>query len=141
MSLNFLVGSYTTSIAHVTFDTATNTFRTTTSAVGPSPTWVEPSRNPKLAGKVFYAVNEMAGKIVSLELTDGKLEVTGMGVTKGDPAHVMALKDGSGVIATNVSRLPFLSTPLTPRSTAEDLQSTTLSTPKQAVSHLSQQAH
>ena len=104
MALHFLVGSYTSSIACVTFDPSTHAFRTTSSAVGPSPTWVEPSKNPTLAGKVFYAVNEMAGKIVSLELNDGKLEVTGMGVTKSDPAHVMALKDGSGVIATNVSR-------------------------------------
>ncbi|KAJ9114512.1 hypothetical protein QFC20_001385 [Naganishia adeliensis] len=100
--LKFLVGSYTTSIALVSFNPETKRLaRVSSSAVGPSPTWVEASKNPTLAGKVFYAVNEMAGKIVSLELQDGKLQVVGMGVTKGDPAHVLALKDGSGVIATN----------------------------------------
>ncbi|KAJ9090728.1 hypothetical protein QFC19_009470 [Naganishia cerealis] len=85
------------------------------STVGPTPSWVEPSANPKLKGKVFYAVSEMAGKVLSLELApDGKLVVTGMGVTKGGPAHVLALKDGSGVIVTNYSGGSALFYPVDP---------------------------
>lgn len=130
--LKFLVGSYTTSIALVSFNPETKRLaRVSSSAVGPSPTWVEASKNPTLAGKVFYAVNEMAGKIVSLELQDGKLQVVGMGVTKGDPAHVLALKDGSGVIATNVSRVIVMRFSANPRrSTEADQPSSTPSTRK-----------
>jgi 6-phosphogluconolactonase (cycloisomerase 2 family) len=110
--LQFLVGSNSSDIALVRFSPSTKQLsRVASSTVGPTPSWVEPCAIPALHGKVFYAVSEMAGKVLSLDLAeDGKLSVQGMGVTKGGSAHVLALKDGSGVIATNVSRCAWLST-------------------------------
>ncbi|KAJ9117127.1 hypothetical protein QFC24_006586 [Naganishia onofrii] len=103
--LQFLVGSNSSDIALVRFSPSTKQLsRVASSTVGPTPSWVEPCAIPALHGKVFYAASEMAGKVLSLDLAeDGKLSVQGMGVTKGGSAHVLALKDGSGVIATNYS--------------------------------------
>lgn len=104
-SYRFLVGSETSNISLLNFDTSSKSLDLVSqSIVDKTPSWVESAvKGSSVAGKSFYSLSEEGGKVLSLELQGDKLEITARAATGGNPAHVHALKDGSGVIATNVS--------------------------------------
>lgn len=111
-----LIGGYTSNIRTLQFDSESKKLELVqTTETLPCPSWVEPSPT----SKAFYSVseNEDGGKVFSFEVdADGKVKKTAEVATGGVPAHgtsldssmftdlaVHALKDGSGVIVTNVS--------------------------------------
>jgi 6-phosphogluconolactonase (cycloisomerase 2 family) len=88
-SLQFLVGSEGSYVYTFSFNPSTKSLeQVTKSGNFTTPSWVEPSQNAALKGKVFYAASEEGGKILSLELqSDGTLTETGSAPTGGSPAH------------------------------------------------------
>lgn len=106
-SYRFLVGSESSHISLLSFDASAKAINLVSqSVVDKTPTWVEAAaQGQSAAGKSFYSLSEEGGKVVSLELQGDKLEITARAATGGNPAHVHALRDGSGVIATNVRKI------------------------------------
>lgn len=103
-ALKFLTGSEANSINLFSFDPIAKSIKPVGQTALKTATWIEPSSVSSLKGKVFYAVSEEGGEVLSLELgADGKAEITGRAPTGGNPAHIHALRDGSGIVATNVS--------------------------------------
>lgn len=131
-ALKFLVGGDGNTISVLSFNPSSKSIEVIKHNSGFSTSsWIESSALPGLQGKVFETVSESGGQAKSIELQDdGSVVETGSAPTGGNPAHsksrqlelqlkllltlttippsVHVLKDGSGVVATNVSR--FIST-------------------------------
>lgn len=87
--LQFLVGTNSDSISLVAFDPSAKSLKTVKTTKGfTTPSWIEPSANKALKGKVYYAVSEESKKVLSLELqSDGSVKETGSAPTNGNCAH------------------------------------------------------
>ncbi|KAL7422133.1 hypothetical protein Q5752_002776 [Cryptotrichosporon argae] len=125
MTYHLVAGGYRKSIALLSFEPSTAKIKVVSESPTPeNPSWVElaggksqayaptepvsvyslkrelyrPGGSPKTLFSLSEAEN---GAALSLELKDEKLTVTGERATSGGPAHIHALKDGSGIIAAN----------------------------------------
>ncbi|WWC69366.1 uncharacterized protein I206_103305 [Kwoniella pini CBS 10737] len=101
-----LVSGYRDTYTILSFDPSTSKIKIVSDSKAPEKaSWIEPAskqHNPLQSNRVLYSISEVdKGLAVSLNLKDDQIEITSQKETRGSPAHIHVLKDGSGLAVVN----------------------------------------
>ncbi|WVF72106.1 hypothetical protein IAT40_006918 [Kwoniella sp. CBS 6097] len=101
----FVVSGYRDTYTIFSFDPSNAQIKVISDSKAPEKaSWIEsaPNAGGLASSRNLYSISEVEkGLAVSLKLSNEKIEITSQRETKGSPAHVHIMKDGSGLVAGN----------------------------------------